>query len=68
MVDMVVHRHNLRPTIGSLLGILTHSPAIEAPANLLIASDEDVTMRDVVVAAEGDEDLATPPPEAAHAE
>ena len=27
MVDMVVHRHNLRSTIGSLVGILTKSPA-----------------------------------------
>ena len=26
MVDMVVHRHNLRETIGSLVGILTKSP------------------------------------------
>ena len=27
MVDMVVHRHNLRATIGSLVGILTKAPA-----------------------------------------
>ena len=26
MVDMVVHRHNLRSTIGSLVGILTKAP------------------------------------------
>src|SRR5690606_20913338 len=30
MVDMVVHRHNLRPTIGSLVGILTKSPTVES--------------------------------------
>jgi len=30
MVDMVVHRHNLRETIGSLIGILTKSVAHEA--------------------------------------
>lgn len=30
MVDMVVHRHNLRETIGSLIGILTKAPAHEA--------------------------------------
>ena len=31
MVDMVVHRHSLRPTIGQLLTILTKAPA---PAEL----------------------------------
>jgi acetyl-CoA carboxylase carboxyl transferase subunit beta len=30
MVDMVVHRHNLRETIGSLIGILSKKPAHEA--------------------------------------
>ena len=39
MVDMVVHRHNLRETIGSLVGILTRAEAREelsatAPARL----------------------------------
>jgi len=36
MIDMVVHRHNLRATIGSLLGILSKAPAtaIEAVAAL----------------------------------
>lgn len=69
MVDMVVHRHNLRRTIGSLVGILTKAPAnddipTEAPAN------RQLTMRDVAVAAEGDgaDDLATDRPVAAHAE
>jgi len=64
MVDMVVHRHNLRPTIGSLVGILTKSPAVESAyagsaanqnaAPAIMGSDED--------------DLVTAPPEAAHAE
>jgi acetyl-CoA carboxylase carboxyl transferase subunit beta len=31
MVDMVVHRHNMRSTIGSLIAILTKS---EMPADL----------------------------------
>ena len=30
MVDMVVHRHNLRETISSLAGILTRSPATQS--------------------------------------
>jgi len=67
MVDMVVHRHNLRTTIGSLVGMFTGAPASGEATKLLAAGDE-VTMRDVVVAAEGDDDLITVPPEAAHAE
>jgi acetyl-CoA carboxylase carboxyl transferase subunit beta len=65
MVDMVVHRHNLRNTIGSLVGILTRS---ETPAGLnstAIAPREPVTS---ATHAEGDDDLVTAPPEAAHAE
>jgi acetyl-CoA carboxylase carboxyl transferase subunit beta len=49
MVDMVVHRHNLRSTIGSLIAMFTGaaSPAglAEAPATLslpLIANDDDL--------------------------
>src|SRR5260370_8084722 len=30
MVDMVVHRHDLRPTLARLCRLLTKSPAIEA--------------------------------------
>jgi acetyl-CoA carboxylase carboxyl transferase subunit beta len=61
MVDMVVHRHNLRQTIGSIVGILTKAPAREelsetAPARL--ASPIPVT---------SGEDLVGEP-EAAHAE
>ena len=68
MVDMVVHRHNLRDTIGSLVGMF-----LKAPANDDVARREPVraiTMRDVVVAAEGadDDDLVADQPTAAHAE
>jgi len=61
MVDMVVHRHNLRQTIGSLVGILTKAPAREelsetAPARLVAP----------IVVSSG-EDLVGEP-EAAHAE
>ena len=66
MVDMVVHRHSLRSTIGSLVGLLTRAPApaeLAAPASL-----PRVTMREVAIAAEGDDDLVTAPPAAAHAE
>jgi len=61
MVDMVVHRHNLRQTIGSIVGILTKAQVREelsetAPARLaapiIVSSTEDLV----------DE------PEAAHAE
>jgi acetyl-CoA carboxylase carboxyl transferase subunit beta len=31
MIDMVVHRHDLRATLGRLCRLLTKSPAIEAP-------------------------------------
>jgi acetyl-CoA carboxylase carboxyl transferase subunit beta len=30
MVDMVVHRHDLRPTLARLCRLLTKSPAVEA--------------------------------------
>ncbi|MGN6486762.1 MAG: acetyl-CoA carboxylase, carboxyltransferase subunit beta [Devosia sp.] len=61
MIDMVVHRHNLRETIGSLVGILTKAPVREelsetAPARLAapieVSSGEDLVGE----------------PEAAHAE
>ncbi|WP_029042150.1 acetyl-CoA carboxylase, carboxyltransferase subunit beta [Cucumibacter marinus] len=68
MVDMVVHRHNMRNVIGSLTGIFMKAPAIDEigdkPANV-------VNMRDVVVAAEGDaeeDELLDNPPIGAHAE
>lgn len=66
MVDMVVHRHNLRSTIGSLASILTKA---EAPVELTSTapSISRSTLRDAAVAAEGDDD-DLPGPSAAHAE
>ena len=68
MVDMVVHRHNLRSTIGSLAAILTNAPpneAITAGSTKAIAAQS--SLRDAAVAAEGDDDIV-PPATAAHAE
>jgi acetyl-CoA carboxylase carboxyl transferase subunit beta len=68
MVDMVVHRHNLRSTIGSLASILTKSEPTEALASSSAPTVSRSSLRDAAVAAEGDDaDLATPP-SAAHAE
>jgi acetyl-CoA carboxylase carboxyl transferase subunit beta len=66
MVDMVVHRHNLRSTIGSLLALLTRAPAPAELASTALAPRP--TTREVAIAAEGDDDLVTAPPAAAHAE
>jgi acetyl-CoA carboxylase carboxyl transferase subunit beta len=67
MVDMVVHRHNLRSTIGSLAAILTKVDAPSEFSSMVPAAAGGVSMRDVVVAAESDDDLAVAPP-AVHAE
>jgi acetyl-CoA carboxylase carboxyl transferase subunit beta len=69
MVDMVVHRHNMRSTIGSLIGIFTHAPANDAIA-AAASTGNTISMRDVAVAAEGDgdDDLLKTQPVAAHAE
>ncbi len=61
MVDMVVHRHNLRPTIGSLLGILTKSPVRDE-----LSATVPAKLAKPVPTSAGD-DLAGMP-EAAHAE
>ncbi|HQZ12298.1 MAG TPA: acetyl-CoA carboxylase, carboxyltransferase subunit beta [Devosia sp.] len=63
MVDMVVHRHNLRSTIGSLTGILSKAPA---PTGIVTA--EPVRAATVPTILSSDDDLVTAPPEAAHAE
>jgi acetyl-CoA carboxylase carboxyl transferase subunit beta len=49
MVDMVVHRHEMRPTLGRLCRLLTRSPALEtaskqaprvsAPAHIVAAPE-----------------------------
>jgi acetyl-CoA carboxylase carboxyl transferase subunit beta len=68
MVDMVVHRHNLRSTIGSLAAILTNAPPNDAITNSgQKAIAAQASLRDAAVAAEGDDDLE-PPAAAAHAE
>jgi len=63
MVDMVVHRHNLRPTIGQLVSIFTKAPA---PVEL----EGSAPLRSVVATptSSNDDDLVVAPPEAAHAE
>jgi acetyl-CoA carboxylase carboxyl transferase subunit beta len=66
MVDMVVHRHNLRNTIGSLAGMLMKAEPIgeltsTAPVVQLTFPNRDN-------GANGDEELALGPPQAAHAE
>ena len=73
MVDMVVHRHNLRSTIGSLIGMLTRAPvneAIPAARQAPAQGNGALTMRDIAVAAEGDgdDDLLANTPVAGHAE
>ncbi|MBF0680476.1 MAG: acetyl-CoA carboxylase carboxyltransferase subunit beta [Devosia sp.] len=66
MVDMVVHRHNLRSTIGSLASILTRGPEHpELAGTSERAQAAQASMREVAVAAEGDDDIVPP---AAHAE
>ena len=64
MIDMVVHRHHLRSTIGSLVGILTKAPA---PAEEMTAAREAAGSSLPPVLA-SDDDLVAAPPEAAHAE
>jgi acetyl-CoA carboxylase carboxyl transferase subunit beta len=54
MVDMVVHRHELRPTLARLCRLLTRSPAIEAvskPATPVLTPGQIVSAADVAPAA-----------------
>src|SRR5215831_15914687 len=54
MVDMVVHRHDLRPTLARLCRLLTKSPALEGaqkPAGLLAAPAQILPAPDVAPAA-----------------
>jgi acetyl-CoA carboxylase carboxyl transferase subunit beta len=64
MIDMVVHRHHLRSTIGSLVGILSKVPAPEA----IVAAAPVQPAVTVPTILSTDDDLVTAPPEAAHAE
>jgi acetyl-CoA carboxylase carboxyl transferase subunit beta len=53
MVDMVVHRHDLRPTLARLCRLLTKSPAIETaskPAAPVITPAQIVSGADVAPA------------------
>jgi acetyl-CoA carboxylase carboxyl transferase subunit beta len=54
MVDMVVHRHELRPTLARLCRLLTKSPAIETaskPAAPVVTPAQIVSGADVMPAA-----------------
>lgn len=69
MVDMVIHRHDLRPTIASLVRMMTGAPANDTiPTRADAASVPALTARDVAIAAEGDDDLLATTPVAGHAE
>ena len=54
MVDMVVHRHEMRPTLARLCRLLTKSPAIEViskPAPVITDPAQIVSAADVAPAA-----------------
>jgi len=54
MVDLVVHRHDLRPTLARLCRLLTRSPALEIaskPATSVVAPAQIVLGSDVAPAA-----------------
>lgn len=61
MVDMVVHRHNLRTTIGSIVGILTKAPAREE-----LSSSAPSRLATPILSTASDDMSGLP--EAAHAE
>jgi acetyl-CoA carboxylase carboxyl transferase subunit beta len=61
MVDMVVHRHNLRETIGSIVGLLTKAPMREE-----LSESAPARLATPISAAAGDDLVGVP--EAAHAE
>lgn len=66
MVDMVVHRHNLRSTIASLAALLTKAPVpVELAASVPVPS---LPAPAYVEQGESDDDLVTAPIAAAHAE
>ena len=67
MIDMVVHRHKLRATIGSLAGILMRAEPVDE-LTTTAPTVSRTSLRDAAVAAEGDDDPALPPAAAAHAE
>lgn len=58
MIDMIVHRHDLRDTIGRLVGILTKQPSTQDQK--VPGLKNAVSLRDVAIAAEGDGAEAKP--------
>ncbi|HHG89229.1 MAG TPA: acetyl-CoA carboxylase carboxyltransferase subunit beta [Devosia sp.] len=68
MLDMVVHRHNLRDTIGSLVGLLTKQPVSEQVVSKPVKKGSGTDAEDAPSEVPGDDDLLIAPPEAAHAE
>ena len=67
MVDMVVHRHDLRSTIGSLAGILTRAEPSDELA-LAVPAIARTSLREAALAAEGDGADLAPAPAPVHAE
>ncbi|MDB5622470.1 MAG: acetyl-CoA carboxylase carboxyltransferase subunit beta, partial [Devosia sp.] len=55
------HRHNLRSTIGSLAGIFTKTEPVAELASTAPLMQQ-VSLREVAAAAEGDDDAAAQPP------
>jgi hypothetical protein len=43
MVDMVVHRHDMRATLARLCRVLTKAPAVDAPAPALVPEEVAVS-------------------------
>ena len=64
MVDKVVHRHNLRSVIGSLVGILVKAPA----SKMVPAAQQKVPALTESPAEFEDEIITQAPPDVAHAE
>lgn len=67
MVDMVVTRHDLRPTIASLVAMMMKKPAPAELASVETPAKPAPSMREIAAAAEGDDDLLNAPV-AGHAE
>jgi len=81
MVDMVVHRHDLRDVIGSLLLMFMGKPAARKSSNLVVEQDEiegeqakpakkstSKSTKEILASEKSDTELSPVAPEAAHAE
>jgi acetyl-CoA carboxylase carboxyl transferase subunit beta len=51
MIDMVVHRHKLRPTIAALCRILTRAPAAESAGTMLVPAAQQAQAAPAAAAA-----------------